>query len=215
MKITLLCSDINHPIYPYLIRWVSERDKFDTVDIINDSNQLTQGDFLFLVSCDNIIKSEKRSKYKNTLVLHASDLPHGRGWSPHIWDILNGAEYVTLSLIEAADLVDSGRIWKKLHLPIPNHALWNEINNIIFEAEIKLINFAVNNYNEIEPTDQCSTEKVTYYPRRNPEDSCIDPHKTISEQFNLIRVCDPNRYPAFFYHLGCRYAIKIEKSNVL
>jgi methionyl-tRNA formyltransferase len=55
-----------------------------------------------------------RAKYDSSLVLHASDLPAGRGWSPHIWAITNGAESVTLSLLEAEDQVDSGRIWKKM-----------------------------------------------------------------------------------------------------
>lgn len=55
---------------------------------------------------------------------------------PHIWAITNGAESVTLSLLEAEDKVDSGRIWKKMILAIPRHALWHEINESLFNAEI-------------------------------------------------------------------------------
>ena len=33
--------------------------------------------------------------------------------------------------------------------------------------------------------------------------------KTIKEQFNLLRVCDNERYPAFFYLNNKKYIIKI------
>jgi methionyl-tRNA formyltransferase len=48
---------------------------------------------------------------------------------------------------------------------------------------------------------------------RTPKDSCIDPHRTIAEQFDLIRVCDPIRFPAFFEYRGQKYALKLEKLN--
>jgi methionyl-tRNA formyltransferase len=54
---------------------------------------------------------------------------------------------------------------------------------------------------------------ATYYPRRTPKDSEIDVFKTIAEQFDMIRVCDPNRFPAYFEFMGQRYILKLEKSN--
>ena len=42
----------------------------------------------------------------------------------------------------------------------------------------------------------------------------IDPDKTIAEQFDLMRVCDPDRYPAYFNYLGYKYVIRIEKQTV-
>ena len=35
--------------------------------------------------------------------------------------------------------------------------------------------------------------------KRTPADSEIDPGKSILEQFNLLRIVDSERYPAFFY----------------
>ena len=40
------------------------------------------GDILFLISCSERIGDAYRQKYRHVLVLHASDLPKGRGWSP-------------------------------------------------------------------------------------------------------------------------------------
>lgn len=183
------------------------------IALVESKSKLEGGDLLFLVSCSEIIKKDDRNKYLATLVLHASDLPKGRGWSPHIWEIENGAAQITLSLLEAEDKVDSGRIWAKHHIAVPKHALWDEINHLLFTAEIDLINLAVKNFGRLTPQLQEGTEQSTYYPKRTPEDSQLDPNKTIAEQFNRMRVCDPNRFPAFFEHLGHRYIIKLEKTN--
>jgi methionyl-tRNA formyltransferase len=145
--------------------------------------------------------------------LHASDLPVGKGWSPHIWELSQGADSVTLSLLEATDNVDSGRIWKKLNIQVPKDALWNEINHLLFQAELKLIEFAIQNYQMVEPQPQTSVGSKVVYPRRTAANSRIDPFKSIAEQFDLIRVCDPVRFPAFFDYLGNRYLLKVEKFN--
>jgi len=53
----------------------------------------------------------------------------------------------------------------------------------------------------------------TYYQRRTISDSQIDPHKTIADQFELLRVVDNERYPAFFRYRDSRYTIKIYKDK--
>ena len=49
-------------------------------------------------------------------MIHASDLPKGRGWSPHIWGLINEAQQITISLLEAVDKVDSGDIESNVEL---------------------------------------------------------------------------------------------------
>ncbi len=213
MKISLLCSDDQHPVNSYLSDWMDIQQGVHVVELVQRKSELAGGDILFLVSCSEIIDAKVRDLYLVTLVLHASDLPKGRGWSPHIWEIVNGAETITLTLLEAEDKVDSGRIWKKLDIPIPKNALWNEINHLLFEAEVELINFAVQNFGTASPDLQEALENASYYPKRTPADSRIDVNKSIAEQFDLIRVCDPNRFPAYFEHLGFRYTLKLEKTH--
>jgi methionyl-tRNA formyltransferase len=52
---------------------------------------------------------------------------------------------------------------------------------------------------------------ASHWPRRRPEDSEIDPDKPIREVFDVIRVADPKRYPAFFRLNGHVYAIALKK----
>jgi methionyl-tRNA formyltransferase len=51
----------------------------------------------------------------------------------------------------------------------------------------------------------------TYRRKRIPADSQVDPDQSIAEIFDLLRVCDPDRYPAFFEHRGAKYALSIRR----
>jgi methionyl-tRNA formyltransferase len=213
MRISLLCSDKQHPVNEYLDRWIEKQKDNHQIELVRKKIELSGGDILFLISCSEIVSAADREAYRESLVIHASDLPQGRGWSPHIWQIIAGAEEITLSLLEANDKVDSGRIWKKVRFPVPKDALWDEINARLFEAEIELIDFAVREFNSITPMEQNASIEPTYYPRRVPSDSQIDTTKSIVSQFDKIRVCDPHRFPAFFELHGKKFKITLEKIN--
>jgi methionyl-tRNA formyltransferase len=211
MKITLLCSDPNHPVNGYLLRWIEKNESEHEISLIRSKNELTGGHILFLISCSEIISSTDRAAYKATLVLHASDLPQGRGWSPHIWQLIDGAEQIILSLLEAEDAADSGRLWHQINFPVPKHALWNEINEQLFSAELELMDFAVEQFNSVIPVSQRTDIEPTYFQKRKPEDSRINPCASIASQFDHIRVCDPERFPAYFELYGHRFKLTLEK----
>ena len=110
MKVSILCHSPTHPVTYYLKQWVHRNSDKHKVKLFYEKGELPGGDVLFLISCSDIIGLEYRNKYKKTLVIHASDLPQGRGWSPHIWQLIEGAEKLTLTLLEAEDKVDCGNI---------------------------------------------------------------------------------------------------------
>lgn len=213
MKITILCTDHKHPVVKSLNQWVKVMNaKGYDVNLIYDKSELAGGDFLFLVSCAQIISELDRQKYRYTLVLHASDLPERRGWSPHIWAILDGNNHITVCLLEAAEPVDTGRIWLKKSFLLEGHELLDEINEKLFNLELDLMTDAVTNADRIKPIVQ-SGEPGDFMRKRVPCDSKIDPYESIAKQFNLLRISDAQRYPAFFEHLGVKYLIKIEKDK--
>jgi methionyl-tRNA formyltransferase len=212
MKIAILCSDALHPVNTYLESWLAAHKYQHQIDLVRSKSELSHGDLLFLISCSEIVTEPKRQPYSKVLVIHASDLPRGRGWSPHIWQIIGGATIVTLTLLEATNTVDSGDVWTKLELQVPKDALWDEINHLVFDAELKLMNFAVENFGLIQPQPQSTAIEPTYHLKRSPADSKVDPRKSLQEQFDLIRVCDPERYPAYFELHGCKYNLRLEKA---
>ncbi len=212
MKISILCSNSLHPVYPYLVEWKNAHDKNNDIELLTDKKTLRGGDILFLISCHEIIDEQERRLYQKSLVIHASDLPIGRGWSPHIWQILEGCNEIIISLLEAENEVDSGDVWFKKRIYVQDHELVDEINQKIFKAEIELMDFALNNFDDVMPVKQ-DNSMATYYPKRKPTDSRIDPEMTIAAQFDLLRVSDHERYPAFFDYHGHRYILSIEKES--
>lgn len=44
--------------------------------------ELQPGDLCFYLSCGQIVSGEVLAQFRNNLVVHESDLPSGKGWSP-------------------------------------------------------------------------------------------------------------------------------------
>jgi methionyl-tRNA formyltransferase len=213
MKVSILCSSPDHPVNDHLDRWVSDNEGKHVIQIARRKEELLGGDILFLISCSEIVRETERQMYESALVIHASDLPAGRGWSPHIWSIINGVQDIVVTLLEAEDKVDSGAIWHKIPISISADLLSNEINNLLFDVELELMDFALDNFDQIQPYEQDSDIRASYNVKRIPEDSRIDLEKNIKSQFDLMRVCDPVRFPAFFELHGHKYFIRLEKSD--
>ncbi len=162
-----------------------------------------------MVACQEIAKPDVRDRYERCVVTHASDLPKGRGWSPTVWDVLQGRERLVLALVEATEPVDSGRIFRKFRAPLRPTDLHDDISRVLGELVVEALDFILQNPNA-EPSAQ--TGEPTWYRRRTPEDSRLDPAQSIASQFNLLRVCDPERYPAFFELHGERFELIVRKS---
>jgi methionyl-tRNA formyltransferase len=206
--VAILCTDPNHAVNAWLERWAASLVPRVQVSIHRDWRELGGGDFLFLVSCHQIIGAATRALFRHTLVLHASALPEGRGMSPHVWQILEGRRQLTLSLLDAEDALDAGRIWHQTEVAIPETAVCEEINARLFDAEIELMDWALAHCDRSAPREQTGTP--SYYRKRVPADSRIDPSRPLAESFDLLRVADPQRYPAFFEHRGRTYRLRIE-----
>jgi methionyl-tRNA formyltransferase len=206
--VSILCSDPAHPVNPWLDRWARAHAVEAQIAIHRDWRELSGGDFLFLVSCHQIIRQPTRALFRHTLVLHASALPQGRGMSPHIWAVLNGTDRLTLSLLNAEDALDSGRIWHQIEIPLNGTELHDEINAKLFDAELELMTWALTHCDQVTPRPQIG--EPTLHRKRTPEDSRIDPTRPLVDSFDLLRVADPERYPAFFEHRGRRYRLRID-----
>ncbi|SFL25360.1 methionyl-tRNA formyltransferase [Pseudovibrio ascidiaceicola] len=211
LAIHLLCNNLEHPIIPHLQHWIKSNQCRHQVSLISSKEEAKGGDILLLISCSDYISSKITSKYSKIFVIHASDLPKGRGWSPHVWTLLDGAEELTISLIEAHEKIDQGDIWAQEKIAIAPSDLFDEIDSKLFAAEIRLIEKAVR---LIESGQKVGTRQIgeaSYFPKRTPEDSEIDPSKPLSDTFNKIRLMDVNRYPAFFKLHDSEFIIEIKK----
>lgn len=82
MRITVLCSSPHHPVNAQIGRWQMRRPATDEITVLRKRDELVGGDVLLLISCGELIGARHRALLQRTFVLHASDLPKGRGWNP-------------------------------------------------------------------------------------------------------------------------------------
>lgn len=171
--------------------------------------EIVPGDIAFYLSCSRITPPDVLGRSRLNLVVHASALPQGRGFSPLVWCILEGASEIVLSMIEAVDSVDAGDIYGRHSIDFDGHELNAEMRERMGQAiNAMCLDFMRSETPPGPPAVQQG--EPSYYPRRRPGDSRLDPEKSLSEQFNLLRVVDNDRYPAFFDFRGHRYVLKIE-----
>ena len=181
------------------------------VALVHSPEDILEGDFAFFLSLGQIVPPGLLRRNKHNLVVHESALPLGRGWSPLTWQILEGSNTIPVTLFEALGEVDCGPILASRTLKFAGTELVDELRNAQAEATVSLCLQFVEEYPQILGQARNQEGQPSYYPRRRPENSRLDPEKTIASQFDLLRVVDNERYPAFFEFRGKKYVIKIEE----
>lgn len=212
MLINILVDNINSWIMPYASRVAADLKK-DNHEVLfcNNHSDVKEGDLAFFLSCEKIVKRDVLKKNKHNLVVHESWLPKGKGWSPLTWQILEGENEIPLTLFEAAETVDSGDIYLQEVVVFDGSELVEELRESQGEKTIELIKKFVSIYPNI--VGKSMNGEETFYPRRTAKDSELDVNKSLAEQFNLLRVVDNERYPAFFNYRRHKYILKIYKAE--
>jgi methionyl-tRNA formyltransferase len=171
----------------------------------------TQADIVFFLSYSRIVGAEVLSRAHSNIVVHGSALPKGKGWSPWSWQISKGQNCLALTLFEANESVDAGKIYDQRWITLAGHELVDEWQHIQAHSTIEMCMDFVTNFPKNLEFGKAQIGQETFFPRRTHEDSRIDPSLSLVHQFNLLRVVDNMRYPAFFEHAGYIYEIAITK----
>jgi methionyl-tRNA formyltransferase len=212
MKITLLTDNPESWIVPYAKQLKGELDNIHVVNHIYDLNDFSGcGDVLFILGCEKIIKKESLKLHQRNIVIHPSLLPLGRGWSPLAWQILSGTNTIPFSLFEATEKVDSGDIYLVDYLTLEGHELNEEIKAKQGELTVKMVLQYLEQHATLKGVHQKG--EPSYYQRRTKADSELDIDMPLKEQFNLLRVVDNKKYPAFFVIDGIKYILQIDKES--
>jgi methionyl-tRNA formyltransferase len=129
------------------------------------------------------------------------------------WQVIEGASEIPLTLFEAVEKVDAGKVYRRGKVPLAGDELLPEIQEKVAGEMVRLCEEFIAGYPATlkKATDQSGAS--SYYRWRKPEDSRLDPKKSLAEQFNLLRTVDNEAYPAFFDYRGSTYVLKIEKKR--
>ena len=212
MKINVLCNDENSWFWSYKEHFIAGIiNEGHKVSVYSSEKDMSSGDLAIFISCTKIISKEGLLKNTSNIVCHPSDLPKGKGFSPIAWEILDGSNEITFTLFEANEGVDDGDIYYKETVLLKGDELNDDLRKIQAATTFKLIYKYISRLPENKSYSQKGSE--TFHSKRTPQDSELDINKTIDDQFNLLRIVDNERYPAFFIKNGQKYKIKIEKFN--
>ncbi|MDR0674505.1 MAG: UDP-2,4-diacetamido-2,4,6-trideoxy-beta-L-altropyranose hydrolase [Zoogloeaceae bacterium] len=210
-----ICSDaaswMNAEIPDLLLAWWAMGHR---VAWGHEARDLPGGDICFYLGYGKIVDRMTRARYNHNLVAHESALPEGRGWSPMTWRILAGESQFTVSLFEAVDEVDAGPIYLQETFHLQGAELVFEWRALQAETTRKLCRAFVSEYPAVLNRARRQEGEGSAYPRRTPKDSRLDVDRPLKEQFNLLRVVDNERYPAYFEIAGGVFTLHIQKMPI-
>ena len=209
LKITIISSQ-NSWLNNYIQGFIDELKEFKVI-WVHKVQDISDGNIAFFLGFEELVNIEVLDKHKNNLVIHESNLPKGKGMSPMTWQILEGKNEISITLFEMQKKLDSGNIYLQDIIEFSGLELVSEIRDKQAEYTFNLCKKFLDNYPKILESWKAQEGVESFYKVRKPEDSQLDFNKTIAEQFNLLRVVDNDKYPAFFEHQGEKYFLKITK----
>jgi len=211
MKITILVDNPDSWSLPYVEQLIAQLRPAHSVSLVHKQQEIEPGDVAIFLSCEKLVKGDILKRNKYNLVAHASPLPEGKGFSPLAWQILEGKNEITVSLFDAVEEVDAGVIYDQAVLQFSGHELVDDMRAVLGQKITELIINFLNRLPEVSGVQ--ISGPGSFYRRRGKEDSELDPEKTIAAQFNLLRIVDNERYPAFFNYRGHKFILKIYKAD--
>lgn len=211
LKISILVDDPDSWIVPYAKDLCGRLAFAHTVKLYFDAEKIPHGDILFLLGCSSIVKRDILKRNRHNLVVHESDLPRGRGFSPVAWQVLAGKNRIPVVLFEAMEDSDAGPVYLKEQIRLDGGELLQEIRLKQGMKTIEMVLRFLRKWPRIKSTPQIG--KPTFYRRRYEKDDMIDPRKSTIANFNHLRIVDNEKYPAWFRYKGNRYIIKIYEAK--
>ena len=170
---------------------------YTTLTSHNDIN--SSFDFVFCSGYYYMIPKDVLDKVLyGVYVFHETPLPEGKGHAPLQWTILNGRKNITITGFKCVPAPDSGEIIYQYNMPIEPYDTLVELENkrqigtsLCFEKVIDELLSGVLVLRQ-------QTGVGSYHKKRTPEDSELDINKSLKELWDNIRICDNDKFPAFF-----------------
>lgn len=208
MKITIITDDLKSWFIPFgneLLILLSE--KGHEVTYVHNKSDIEKSDICFILSCISIMNDGYLAMSKHNIVVHASDLPQGKGFSPMQWQVLEGRSDIVLTMFEAQKEFDAGPVYFKRTLHLEGNELYIEMREKLGSMMVEMCDQYIQHMNELTPDEQSGKE--TFYHRRTVKDDELDIKKTLEEQFNHFRIADNENHPLYFKYKNRKYILKI------
>ncbi len=208
-KVTFLFDHTNNWIREYINPETFVNSKKYNFSFTENYKEIKNQTIVFILSYTKILKKDFLKSNDLNLVIHASKLPKGKGFSPVQWQILDGLNNIPITLIEANEKVDSGAVLISDNFKLNGYELYDEIREKQAKATIKIIKNFLNIFPNYSKT--CQKGKETIYRRRNLNDGKLNLNLSLRKQFNHLRIANNDEWPSYFIINKKKYIIKIYK----
>ena len=206
-KICFLLDIDNNWLLTYCKNY-KKKHKNRKIKIHYNFKKIKNYDYVFVLGYTKILPKSFIERNKLGMVIHESNLPEGKGFSPLQWQILQNKNIIKINLIKLESKVDSGDIILTDDLKLNGSELYDEIRNkqaeVTFRLIDKFLKQKINCYKKQKGNE-------TFFKKRSPADSKIDIKQSLKKSFNLLRVCNNKKWPAFFHYKNQKYILKIFK----
>lgn len=211
-KITFLLDSANDWIKRHLIESNSfvSNSRYE-FRISHSSTEVANQDIVFILGYTKILERNFLAKNRLNLVVHESDLPKGKGFSPVQWQILEGKREIPICLLEAIDEVDSGDIVFRSSFCLSGYELFDEIRTAQAKGTFNVIADFLKIFPNFTRVKQSGNE--SFYPRRSRKDDELNIDQSIRALFNNLRVANNEDWPSFFIVDNHKYILKIYRSD--
>lgn len=177
---------------------------------IDSSLQIRQGCALLSIGFPYLLSADILKRHSLRLNVHPTLLPKYRGPTTGAYILINGENFSGSTVHILDTEMDKGDIIVQSKVEISKFDTVRSLQRKVYASEPELVILAFRHLDANLPLiiqdEKCSS---TFPRKRRPEDSQIDPQKSLLELFDFIRACDPDEYPAFFYVEGQKVCIKL------
>jgi methionyl-tRNA formyltransferase len=173
--------------------------------------QRFQGGVLLSIGFPYLVPDDVLKLFTLSLNVHPTLLPRYRGPTsgPYILMSNEKESGSTVHLMEAGP--DTGPIVLQRTVPLSRFDTIRSLRRKVYAIEPNLVvdTLALLDTPGFKSRPQDESQATWYPTRRKPEDSEIDPTKSLLDVYDQIRACDPDEFPAYFYIEGQKVCIRL------
>lgn len=157
-------------------------------------------DFLICLGWRRILPQEIIYLVNQSINVHPAILPDYKGYHPIPYVLMNNEKKHGITAHFITTKVDSGKIILCKKFAISEFSTINSIQEKIKKMMPHFLNELIKILNHKKILTKVNNNKKTKIiaPKRTSKDSEIKPGMYFKDAFNLIRSCDPSRFPAYY-----------------
>ena len=193
---------------------IQKNINYVVVEHINDIDDTF--DIVFGTGIYQLIKEPYLSLPAYGIVFfHETPLPEGKGNSPIQWTVFNKRPNLTVTAFKATEGMDAGAILYQYNIPLSSSDTLEILDKKRSLGIKKSFSEILEELKQGYIVLRAQTGQDSISQRRTPDDSELDPNETLLNLWDKIRVCDNNKFPAFFHLNGKRIIIRYIVEDLL